>query len=112
MGDNGILLYPTWTGPAHYHYAMFYKMINFGYCSIFNLLGLPVTQVPSGFTSNGLPIGFQVMIKYIDVINKLFVLLQVVANVNNDRLTLAVATEAEKYFGGWTPPRVSTVVTT
>lgn len=95
LGDNGILLYPTWTGPAHYHYAMFYKMINFGYCSIFNLLGLPVTQVPSGFTSNGLPIGFQV-----------------VANVNNDRLTLAVATEAEKYFGGWTPPRVSTVVTT
>ncbi|GLV41296.1 uncharacterized protein CBL_04820 [Carabus blaptoides fortunei] len=87
LGDNGVLLYPTFTGPAHYHFSMFYKALDFSYLGIFNALGLPVSNCPAGFNSEGLPIGFQV-----------------IANAKNDRLTLAVAQEINTLFGGWKSP--------
>lgn len=43
-----------------------------------------------GLNSEGLPIG-----------------IQVVGNINQDRLTLAVALELEKAFGGWVPGSVN-----
>lgn len=55
--------------------------------AIFNVLGLPVTQCPLGLSSEGLPLGFQL-----------------VAASYNDRLTLAVARYLEEAFGGWVPP--------
>lgn len=55
--------------------------------TIFNALGLPVTACPIDFNSKGLPVG-----------------IQIAANKNNDHLTIAVAREFEKAFGGWIPP--------
>jgi fatty acid amide hydrolase 2 len=45
---------------------------------------VPVTQVPMGLNSQGLPTG-----------------VQVVATRNRDRHCIAVAEELEKEFGGW-----------
>lgn len=55
--------------------------------AIFNVLGLPVTQCPLGLSSEGLPLG-----------------IQLVAASYNDHLTLAVARYLEKAFGGWVLP--------
>ena len=55
--------------------------------AIFNVLGLPVTQCPLGLSSEGLPLG-----------------IQLVAASYNDHLTLAVARYLEKAFGGWVSP--------
>ena len=63
------------------------KPFNFAYTGIFNILGSPVTQVLLGLSSSDLPL---------DV--------QAVAGKNMDRISLAVAEEAEKMFGGWVPP--------
>ena len=64
-----------------------YKQLNFLYTGIFNVLGLPVTQVPLGLGKKGLPLG-----------------IQVVAAHNNDRLAIAVAELLGKQFGGWVNP--------
>ncbi len=60
---------------------------NFAYTGIFNCTGNPVTQVPLGLGSWGVPLGAQL-----------------VCARNQDRLGLALALEVEKLFGGWVPP--------
>ncbi|XP_076687200.1 fatty-acid amide hydrolase 2-B-like isoform X1 [Andrena cerasifolii] len=87
LGDNGVLIYPTFVSTAHYSHESFPKVANFSYMMIYNVLGLPVTQCPMGLSRRGLPIG-----------------LQIVANAGNDHLTIAVAQEIEKAFGGWQQP--------
>jgi fatty acid amide hydrolase 2 len=57
------------------------------YTAVFNVLELPVTQVPLGLDRHGLPLG-----------------VQVVARHGNDHLGIAVARELESAFGGWVPP--------
>jgi fatty acid amide hydrolase 2 len=54
---------------------------------VFNLAGVPVTEVPLGLTSHGLPVG-----------------VQVAAGPGHDHLSIAVALELERVFGGWVPP--------
>lgn len=87
LGDDGILIYPSTTFAAPYHYAAFVQLYNFSYWSIFNVLHMPATQVPIGVNSNGLPLG-----------------VQIVAGKNRDRHTLAVAEELDRQFGGWIAP--------
>nr|CAI5868441.1 unnamed protein product [Callosobruchus analis] len=87
LGPNGVLLIPTFPTEAHPHGDILRKVLDSGYCIIFNAFGLPVTNCPVKFTKNKLPVG-----------------IQVVAAPHNDRLTLAVAAEIEKNFGGWRPP--------
>lgn len=55
---------------------------------MFNLFGLPVTQVPMGLTDNGLPLG-----------------VQVVAAAGHDHVSIAVALELERAVGGWVDPQ-------
>ncbi|XP_014220085.1 fatty-acid amide hydrolase 2-A-like [Trichogramma pretiosum] len=86
LGEKGVLIYPTFNS-ARYHCAPFLSPFSFGYWAIFNVLKVPVCQVPMGLDKNGLPIG-----------------VQVVAAPNNDQLCIAVAKELEKAFGGWVPP--------
>jgi hypothetical protein len=62
LGDNGILLYPSHPFPAVYHYSSILRPYNFGYWAVFNVLKLPVTQVPMGLSKDGLPLGIQVHI--------------------------------------------------
>ena len=87
LGDDGVLLYPSHPVTAPYHYQPIFTPFNFSYTAIFNALGLPVTQVPLGLSRGGLPLG-----------------VQVVASPYCDHLSLAVALQLEKKFGGWVEP--------
>lgn len=87
LGNNGVLIYPSHPTSAHFHGRMYGNGVNYSLLGLFNCLGFPVTNCTLGLTSNGLPIG-----------------VQIVAAANNDRLTLAVAEEIERVFGGWVPP--------
>ncbi|XP_032667905.1 fatty-acid amide hydrolase 2-B-like isoform X2 [Odontomachus brunneus] len=87
LGNNGVLIYPSFISSAPYPHEIMYNACNFTYLMIFNTLGLPVTQCPLGFDKNRLPIG-----------------LQIVANPGCDHLTIAVAQEIERAFGGWQEP--------
>lgn len=92
LGDNGVFIYPVHSTPAPYHNEPIVRGFQSSYTAVFNVLGLPSTTVPLGIgQKERLPIG-----------------LQVVANRNQDRLCLAVASELEKTFGGWTPPEIIT----
>ena len=55
--------------------------------ALFNLIGLPVTEVPLGLNEDGLPLG-----------------VQVAAGRDRDHVAIAVAVELERAFGGWVPP--------
>lgn len=86
LDTNGVLFYPTFPASANKHFEIYYKIIDTTYLMVFNTLGLPVTQVNTGFDKNNLPIG-----------------IQVVTNAGNDHLSIAVAKEIETIFGGWIP---------
>ncbi|XP_063596990.1 fatty-acid amide hydrolase 2-B-like [Penaeus indicus] len=87
LGDNGVLLYPSHPTLAPYHNEPLFRPLNFTYTAIFNALGFPVTQVPLGLAPNGLPLG-----------------IQVVGGLYQDHVTIAVAADLEKAFGGWICP--------
>lgn len=90
LGEDGVFLYPTHPTAAPMHYEPLIKPFNFSYTAIINVLGLPATACPLGLNKQGLPIG-----------------IQVVAGLHQDRLTLAVAEELERGFGGWVPPAIA-----
>lgn len=87
LGTDGIFIYPTGPDYALYHGQALFKPFNVSYTAIFNLLGYPVSQCPVTLSKDGLPIG-----------------LQIVSGLYNDHLTIAVAEEIEKAFGGWVKP--------
>lgn len=90
LGENGVFIYPVFSTVAPYHNEPIARGLQSNYTAIFNVLGLPSTAVPLGIgQKERLPIG-----------------LQVIANRNQDRLCLAVASELEKAFGGWVPPEI------
>ena len=89
LGPNGVLLCPTHPIPAPLHGEPLTKPLNFVYTAIFNALGLPVTQVPMGLSSKGLPVG-----------------VQVVGAEGNDRLTIKVAEILAANGAKWEPPPV------
>ena len=85
------MLYPTHPSPAPRHNHPMFRPADFSYCAIFNVLGVPVTQVPLGLSSNGLPLG-----------------VQVIGGLFSDLLTIRIAQEIQEAFGGWIPPCHST----
>lgn len=87
LGDNGVLIFPSFVSASHYQYQAYANVANYTYMMIYNVLELPVTQCPMGLNKKGLPIG-----------------IQIIANAGNDHLTIAVAQEIEKVFGGWQQP--------
>jgi fatty acid amide hydrolase 2 len=84
---GGVLLFPPYPRVAPYHGTQLLNPLAGGYCGIFNALGLPVTQVPMGLNRAGLPTG-----------------VQVAASRGNDHVTIEVANELERRYGGWEPP--------
>jgi len=88
LGSSGIMLFPSHPTPAPRHYLSLMVPYRWGYTGLFNILGLPATQVPLGINKNYLPTG-----------------IQVVAAPGNDHLTIAVAMALEKAFGGWVMPK-------
>ncbi|KAI1887910.1 hypothetical protein AGOR_G00195350 [Albula goreensis] len=87
LGTDGVLLYPSHPHIAPKHHHPLFTPFNFCYTGIFNILGLPVTQVPLGLSREGLPLG-----------------LQLVAGRLQDHLTLATALHLERACGGWREP--------
>jgi fatty acid amide hydrolase 2 len=88
LGD-GVLLHHPFARVAPRHGRTVGRPWVITPAATFNLLGLPVTQVPLGLSpKSGLPLGVQV----------------VAADGGDDR-TIAVAIELEKRLGGWVPPR-------
>lgn len=87
MIGDGVLLYPPFPRlvPKHRHtLGQPWLATN---TAIFNLYGLPATQVPLGVAAQGLPLG-----------------VQVVARAGGDHVTIAVAKELEDLCGGWVDP--------
>ncbi|CAG2119065.1 unnamed protein product [Medioppia subpectinata] len=87
LGDDGILLFPTHPDSCVKLNATLFNSGNVCYTMAFNCLRVAITQVPLGLNSNRLPLG-----------------VQVIAKPFNDHLTIAVAEEFERRFGGWVPP--------
>lgn len=89
---GALLLYPSHPRPAPRHFAPLLQPFGWTYTAIFNVLELPVTQVPMGLSRAGLPLG-----------------VQVVGASGYDHLTIAAALELEREHGGWVrpSPRVS-----
>jgi len=86
IGD-GVMLYPSYSRPAPHHFSPLLRPLHFVYTAIINVMGFPSTQVPLGLSRRGIPIG-----------------VQVIARHGNDHVTIAVAKELERAFGGWVPP--------
>ena len=87
LGPHGIMLYPPYATPAPKHKAPLLTPNRWSYTPLFNVLLMPVTQVPLGLNAQGLPLG-----------------IQVASTQGNDHLTVAVALELERIFGGWKMP--------
>ena len=86
IGD-GVLLEPPLATTAPRHGRTVGRPWWLAHVVPFNLAGLPVTQTPLGLDRFGLPLG-----------------VQVVAGPARDHVSIAVAMELERVFGGWTPP--------
>ena len=87
IGDDGIMLYPSYVTPAPRHYKPLWPPFNFVYTAIINAMELPATQVPLGLGAARLPLG-----------------VQVVAAPGRDHISIAVAEQLERALGGWVPP--------
>ncbi len=86
IGD-GVLLHPAHLSTAPKHHRTYGRPWLTTPAAIFNLAGVPVTEVPLGLGPRGLPLGVQVAARH-----------------GADHLTIAVALELEAVFGGWVPP--------
>lgn len=85
--DGGVLLHPPHARVAPKHGRTVGRGWAITPTAIFNLLRLPVTQVPLGLDRGGLPLG-----------------VQVAARREADHVTIACALVLERAFGGWVPP--------
>ena len=90
LGPRGVMLYPSHTRPAPRHNHAMFPPWGWAYTAIFNVLEVPVTQAPLGLNAEGIPLG-----------------VQIVGAHGEDHVTLAVALELEKAFGGWVPPALA-----
>lgn len=86
IGD-GVLLYPPYPSVAPRHGRPLLPPFQWVYTAVFNAAELPVTQVPLGLAHEGVPLG-----------------VQVVAAHGRDHVSVAVALELERVFGGWVKP--------
>lgn len=87
LANNGVLIMPVFPEVAPRHGAPLFKPFDFAHSAIVNAMELPATAVPMGLNDKGLPTG-----------------IQVVANQNNDHLSIACALALEQAIGGWIPP--------
>jgi len=81
-----VILCPVVATPAKLHGKGLKEIEDLTYTMTYNITGSPVCVVRCGTTSDGLPIG-----------------VQVIANRWRDDVALAVAKQLESIFGGWKP---------
>ena len=87
LADDGVILYPSYPSVAPRHLKPMMPPFQWVYTAVFNVMELPVTQVPLGLGRELLPLG-----------------VQVVARHGRDHQSIAVAMALEEDFGGWVPP--------
>ncbi|XP_013190328.1 fatty-acid amide hydrolase 2 [Amyelois transitella] len=87
LGADGVLLFPSVSHVAPYHYSLLLRPYQASHWSVFNALQLPSAQVPLGLNKDGIPLG-----------------IQVVAAPKQESLCLAVADYLGKQIGGYVPP--------
>ncbi len=87
MGEGGALLFPPYPTTAPRHNAPMLLPVQWMYTAIFNVLEMPVTQVPVGLGAGGLPLG-----------------VQVASSPGRDDVTVALAIALERELGGWVSP--------
>ncbi len=87
MGPSGIMLFPVYPETAPKHVWPLFPPVRWAYPAILNVMEFPATAVPLGLSSGGLPLG-----------------IQITSARHNDHITIAVAMELERAFGGWVPP--------
>lgn len=87
LQQGNLLLYPSHPVCAPKHHHSKFLPIRWSYTAIWNVLGLPVTQVPLGLSTRGLPLG-----------------VQIVAPFGGDVLSIACAEILETELGGWVAP--------
>ncbi len=80
-------MYPSYPVVAPRHGRPLLMPFHWVYTGIINVMELPSTQVPLGLNAEGLPLG-----------------VQVVGLHGHDHVTIRVAQELERAFGGWVPP--------
>lgn len=88
LGKNGILIMPPHPRKAPKLHSTYSRPFDFAFTGVINGLGFPATCAPMGLSENGLPLG-----------------VQLVANEDQDHLTLSAAEQIEAGFGGWQPPK-------
>ncbi|MEM7153659.1 MAG: amidase [Myxococcota bacterium] len=93
LGPRGVLLHPPYSRPAPRHYRSLLTPFDFVCTGLFNVLEMPSTVVPTGFSKDGLPLS-----------------VQVIGGRGHDHLTVAVASAVERDFGGWQRARPSGVL--
>jgi fatty acid amide hydrolase 2 len=86
IGD-GVMLHPPMTRAPHRHNSTIGRPWVLQTMTTFNLAKVPVTEVPMGLNRKGIPLG-----------------VQVAAGPGRDHVSIAVALELERCFGGWVPP--------
>jgi fatty acid amide hydrolase 2 len=90
LGERGVIVTPPYPRTAPRHHEALLRPFDFIFTGIFSVLEFPVTQVPTGFDTRGMPLG-----------------VQVVAARGNDHLTIAAAGAIEQALGGWQMARVA-----
>jgi fatty acid amide hydrolase 2 len=86
IGD-GVLLHPAHATVAPRHGGTVGRLWRLTPAAIFNLAGVPATEVPLGLDPQGIPLG-----------------VQVASGLDRDHVSIAVAIALERAFGGWVPP--------
>jgi fatty acid amide hydrolase 2 len=87
MIGDGVLLHPPFAKVAPRHGRTVGRPWVILHAAVFNLMGLPATEIPLGLNEEGVPLG-----------------VQAVAGRDRDHVSIAVALELERAFGGWVPP--------
>ena len=90
LGPDTVLLFPSHTRPAPRHGRPLLPPVQWAFTAIWNVMEVPVTQVPLGLSAEGLPLGVQVIGRW-----------------GCDHVTVAVAQALERAMGGWVPPPVA-----
>lgn len=87
LGENSILIMPPHPRKAPKHHSTYARPFDFAFTGVINGLGFPASCAPMGLAKDGLPVG-----------------VQIVANSDQDHLTMSAAEALESAFGGWQAP--------
>lgn len=92
LGSDGVLIVPTHPTHAPVHGMPIFRIPNFAYTAVFNVLECAGTSVPTGLDRDGMPVG-----------------VQIIGARGSDSLTIAAANIVSKALGGWVPPTIAGV---